>query len=64
VRRKAFRIAKRHLPVLEIPLVLVRFNHIASVTVNPNHGIMRTAVEFGVIDFIADRKGPRLFSPR
>ncbi len=22
------------------------------------------AVEFGVIDYIADRKGPRLFSPR
>jgi len=25
---------------------------------------MRVAVEFGVIDYIADRKGPRLFSSR
>jgi hypothetical protein len=26
--------------------------------------MMRGAVEFGVIDYIADRKGPRLLSPR
>jgi hypothetical protein len=48
----------------EIALVFVRLDYIARLIVNANHGIMRVAVEFGVIDYIADRKGPRLFSPR
>ena len=48
----------------EIVLVLVGIHHVASVIVNANHSIMRVAVEFGVIDYIADRKRPRLFSPR
>jgi hypothetical protein len=32
----------------------VRLDHIASGIVNPNHGIMRPAVEFGVVDCIAE----------
>ena len=44
--------------------MLVRFDHVARFIVNANHGIVRAAVGFGVIDYIADRKGPRLFSPR
>jgi len=51
-------------PLFEIASVLVRFDHVASIIVNVNHSVMRVAVEFGVIDYIADRKGPRLFSPR
>ena len=51
-------------PVFEITHVLVRFDHVARFIVNANHGVMRAAVEFGVIDYIADRKGPRLFPPR
>jgi hypothetical protein len=39
-------------------------DHAARRIVNANHDIIRVAVEFGVIDYIADRKGPRLFSPR
>jgi hypothetical protein len=51
-------------PLFEIARLLVRLGHVASRIVNTNHSIMRTAVGFGVIDYIADRKGPRLFSPR
>ena len=51
-------------PFFEIALVLVRLDHVTGCIVNANHGIMCAAVEFGVIDYIADRKGPRLFSWR
>ena len=39
----------------------MHLDHVASGIVNANHGIISAAVEFGVIDYIADRKGPRLF---
>ena len=41
-------------PLLEIALVLVRFNHVASVIVNTNHGIMGAAAMLGVADSVAD----------
>jgi hypothetical protein len=50
--------------LFEIARVLVCVDHVAGAIVNANHGIMRVAVGFGVIDYIADRKGPRLVSPR
>jgi len=51
-------------PLFEIALVFVRLDHVARFIVNADHGIMSSAVGFGVIDYIADRKGPRLFSRR
>jgi hypothetical protein len=44
--------------------VLVRLDHVAGFIVNANHGILWAAVEFSVIEYIADRKEPRLFSRR
>jgi len=56
--------ARRSSPLFELTPVLVHFDHVASFIVNADRGIVCAAVEFGVIDYIADRKGPRLFSPR
>ena len=39
---------KRPLRLFEIARVLVRFDHVASVIVNANHGIMRTAIKLRV----------------
>jgi hypothetical protein len=49
-------LVQRHwaLRFFEIAFVFVRFDHVASVIVNANHGIMRPAVEFGVVDCIAE----------
>jgi len=30
----------RHSPLFEIALVLVRFDHVASLIVNPDHGVL------------------------
>src|SRR5262245_22239904 len=54
--------AKAHLPLLEIALVLVRLDHVASRIVNANHGIVRTAVELRISDCIRD--GIRLAIPQ
>ena len=40
--------------VFEIARVLVRFDHIASIIVNVNHGVMSAAVLAGVAGCIAD----------
>jgi hypothetical protein len=46
--------AKMNSPFSEIALVLVRLNHVARFIVNANHCIMRLAIEFRVVDWIAD----------
>jgi hypothetical protein len=43
---------QQNLPVFEITLVLVRFDHVASFIVNANHCIMRTAEKIRVFDGI------------
>jgi hypothetical protein len=40
--------ASKNSPLLEIARLLVRFDHVASVIVNANHGIMGTAEKLGV----------------
>jgi hypothetical protein len=44
----------RGLPLFELARVLVRLDHIASVIVNANHGIVWAAVEFRVVDCVPD----------
>jgi hypothetical protein len=39
----------------EIARVLVCFDHVASVIVNANHSVVRTAAMLGVADCVADR---------
>jgi hypothetical protein len=50
----AIRQSKTILRFFEIAFVFVCLDHVASVIVNANHGIMRPAVEFGVVDCIAE----------
>jgi hypothetical protein len=45
---------KRALPLFEIARVLVRFDHVASVIVNANHGAMRAAAMLRIINCIGD----------
>ena len=40
---------------LEIVRVLVRFDHVASVIVNANHSVVRSAAKLRVADCITDR---------
>jgi hypothetical protein len=40
--------------ILRLARVFVRFDHVASVIVNANHSIMRTAVKLGKADGVAD----------
>jgi hypothetical protein len=41
-------IARMASPLFEIAFVLLRFDHVASVMVNANHGMMGTAEKLGV----------------
>ncbi|HEY6155508.1 MAG TPA: hypothetical protein VIW07_17350 [Candidatus Udaeobacter sp.] len=45
------------LPSFEIALVLVRFDHVASHVVNPNHGVVRTAT---MLDIAERSSGPKV----
>jgi hypothetical protein len=49
--------------VFEIARVLVHLNHVANIIVNPNHGIVRSAVMFSVADCVADRLRPAIPQP-
>jgi len=44
----------RHSPLFELARVLVRLDYIASIIVNANDGVMRSAVELRIIDCVAD----------
>jgi hypothetical protein len=55
IDKRKLRTAKRNSPFFEIARLLVCLNHVASVKVNANHGVMWAAVMFYVIDCIADR---------
>jgi hypothetical protein len=43
-------------PLFEIALVLVRFDHVARIIINANHGPMCSPAKLGVVDCIADRR--------
>jgi uncharacterized protein (UPF0212 family) len=48
---------------LEIAGVLVRLDHVASVIVNANHGIVRATVKLRVFDSVAHRIRPIVPQP-
>jgi hypothetical protein len=42
-------------PFMALALVLVRFDHVATIIVNANHSIVRAAAKLCVVNCIADR---------
>jgi hypothetical protein len=62
-QRRKFYDPNRFSPLLEIAIVLVRFNHVARVIVKADHSIMRAAAVFRVPDSICDGVWPGLPQP-
>jgi hypothetical protein len=54
---------KRPLRLFEIARVLVRFDHVASIIINANHGTMGSAAKLGVVNCVADCVRPTIPEP-
>jgi hypothetical protein len=54
-QRRKFYLPNRFSPLLEIAIVLVRFDHVASFIVNAKNGIVWAAAKLRVVDCVADR---------